>query len=513
MELSFSSSNGPTKTGNNFWNSEARAGFRLANPPAGDLPSRSKMLWMKVLVTGATGYIGGRLVPALLKAGRAVRVLARDARRLRDKPWFDQVEVRQGDLLDRASLRAALADMDAAYYLVHSMTATEDFARVDREAASNFVACAGDVKAVVYLGGLMPPAEASEHLSSRAEVGEILRAGLPTTEFRAGPIVGSGSASFEMVRYVCERFPLMLAPRGVYHQISPVAVDDVISYLVAALGRPAAGIVDIGCGNLTFAEMVKGYSQVRSLRRHLYEFPLVKPGLCASLVGWLTPVPRQLAAPLLEGISHPLPADTEKAQRLFPEIEPLPYQESVRRAFTDRPTTSWRGATGSFTTVDREDWGGLYLERRTLVCQASPEAVFRQFCRLGGDQGWVAWNTFWALRGWFDELIGGPGLRRGRRHPEELETGEALDVWRVVRLERPHLLRLQAEMILPGQAWLEFRAIAESPEQTRLVITATMEPKGVPGWLYWWSTFPFHRLGFLKLAHYLATAAERESLA
>lgn len=461
-----------------------------------------------ILVTGATGYIGGRLVPELLNEGHRVRVMVRDPRRVKDKPWVDQVEVVQGDILDRDSVSAALAGVEKAYYLIHSMSSTHDFAHTDRVAADNFVSCGQHLKLVVYLGGLMPEGEASEHLASRAEVGEILRTGLPTTEFRAGPIVGSGSASFEMVRYVCERFPLMLAPRGVHHDIAPVSVDDVIRYLVAALSVKPLAVVDIGCADLTFAEMVDGYAKVRKLRRHIYEFPLVKPSLCATLVGWLTPIPRQLAAPLLEGINHPLPAHTEKAREHFAEIVPLDYESAVRRAFDQKAVTSWRGAAGNFTTIDRDDWGGLYIETRSILVEAPPERVFQEFCRLGGKEGWVAWNTFWAIRGWMDEICGGPGLRRGRRETQKLETGEALDVWRVIRVEENRLLRLQAEMILPGEAWLEFQALEEGDEHTRLVITATMEPKGVLGWLYWWGTFPFHRLGFLKLAKVLRHRAQ-----
>lgn len=467
---------------------------------------------MNVLLTGATGYVGGRLLPRLLEAGHQVRVLVRDGRRVAGRSWADQVEVVEGDLLDPASLGPALHGVEAAYYLVHSMSSTADFAAADREAAHNFVASGRHLRKVVYLGGLMPDGPASPHLASRAEVGEILRNGLPVTEFRAGPIVGSGSASFELIRYVCERFPLMLAPRGVHHPITPVAVRDVLDYLVGALDHPAQGVLDIGCEDSTFARMVEDYARVRGLRRRLYEFPLVGPSLCASLVGWLTPIPRQLAAPLLEGVHHPLRADTARARRLFSNLRPLSYPEAVARALESRAVTSWRGAAGKFTTVDREDWEGLYKEQRTLLVEAPPEEVFAAFCRLGGERGWVAWNTFWALRGWADEWLGGPGLRRGRRDPDDLEQGEALDVWRVVRIERPHLLRLQAEMILPGRAWLEFQA---QPEQgrTRLVITATMEPRGASGWLYWWASFPFHRLGFLKLARVLAREAEERSAA
>ncbi len=461
---------------------------------------------MKVLVTGATGYIGGRLIPRLLEEGHQVRVLARDPERVAGRAWSSQVEIVAGDVLRGDTLPAALSGVDVAYYLVHSMGSAGDFEARDRQAASNFVAAGQRLKQVIYLGGLLPQ-DASQHLASRGEVGAILRAGLPTTEFRAGPIVGSGSASFEMVRYITERIPLLLAPRGVNHAIQPIGVGDMLSYLVRALDGRAQGVVDVGADRLSFGDMLRVYASIRGLHRTLVEFPLITPAFAANWVGWLTPIPHSLAAPLLAGLGHPVVADTSRAETLFGEIYPLSYHQAVERALerVDVPT-SWRSALRSDYRVERVDQEGLYREQHSLSVTAPPERLFAAFCRLGGSRGWAVWNWAWKLRGWIDQGIGGPGLRRGRRHPTELYAGEALDVWRVEAIEPGRRLRLRAEMKIPGRAWLEFQALPEGPS-SRLVLTATMEPRGMGGWLYWWSTYPFHRWGFQALARALASEA------
>lgn len=469
---------------------------------------------MRALVTGATGYIGGRLIPRLLARGHQVRVLVRDPARIQGRPWTSRVEVCLGDLLRPESLGPALEGVDAAYYLVHCMLAGENFDEMDRQAARNFVEAGRRQRLglAIYLGGLLPKTErASEHLRSRAQVGEILRAGLPTTEFRAGPVVGSGSASFEMVRYLSERIPILFAPPGIRNPVQPIAVGDVLDYLVGALDRPAAGAVDIGAEPVSFRGMLDIYLEARRLRRRLYETALLRPSLCAKGVGLLTPIPTSLAAPLLEGIAHPVLADTVRARALYPEISPIGYREAVERALAkisqNNVETRWSGALGVLQSGKRTDWEGLYEEQCSLLVQASPQAVYGRFCTLGGERGWVAWTFFWRLRGAIDRLVGGPGLQRGRRHPTQLLPGEALDVWRVEVAQPPRLLRLRAEMKVPGEAWLQFEAIPEG-RATRLVITALMEPYGVPGWLYWWGSYPFHRFGFRRLAKELAREAE-----
>jgi uncharacterized protein YbjT (DUF2867 family) len=465
---------------------------------------------MQVLVTGATGYIGGRLVPRLLEQGHQVRVMVRDPARVQGRAWASRVEVVAGDILQPQSLAPALQGMDAAYYLIHSMLGEGEFASIDRQGAQNFVGHAGHLKHLVYLGGLLPQGETSKHLSSRAEVGDILRAGLPTTEFRAGPIVGSGSASFEMVRYLAERVPFFLAPRGVHNAVQPIGVSDTLTYLVRSLERGAQDVVEIGTDRSSFGGMLTGYANVRGLKRPIWETPLVPPAFCARMVGLLTPIPTSLAAPLLEGVKHAVIADTRRAEELFPEIRPLTYEQAIRRALErsaeGQVETSWRSAQSGKMESKRTDWEGLYQATCSHFVPAPPENVFRAFCSLGGDKGYVVWNWAWRLRGWIDQWIGGPGLRRGRRHPYELLQGEAMDVWRVELVEPPHRLFLSAEMKLPGRAWLSFEARPEN-SGTRLVITALMEPHGVPGWLYWWSTYPYHRFGFQALARALADEA------
>ncbi|MDW8052669.1 MAG: SDR family oxidoreductase [Armatimonadota bacterium] len=468
----------------------------------------------RVLLTGATGYVGGRLAPRLIERGYAVRVLARDPERLAARPWRSQVEVCAGDAGDAESLRRALQGVEIAYYLVHSMQSGRDFAARDRHNAHTFAqqARAAGLKHLIYLGGLLPhEGKPSLHLSSRAEVGEILRSAVPCTEFRAGPIIGSGSASFEMVRYLTERLPIMITPRWIDNEVSTIGIRDVLSYLIEAAEREPMGIVEIGAPPLTFRAMMEIYAQERGLKRWIFKTPVLAPRLAALWVGLVTPIPNRLAVPLIEGIVHSLIADTRRAQQLFPHTQPMEYREAVRLALTriaeHAVETHWSGALGAARTYSLEDWEGLICEERTVLVNATPQTVFRTFCSLGGDTGWLVWNWAWQVRGFIDKLMGGPGLRRGRRHPYELLPGEAVDFWRVERVVENRLLRLRAEMKTPGKAWLEFEAIPEG-EQTRLVQRALFEPRGLAGALYWYLLYPVHRVIFSDLARALAQRAE-----
>lgn len=454
---------------------------------------------MRILVTGATGYIGGRLVRRLLEAGHTVRVLVRDARRIAGRPWAKSVEVAVGDLLEPLSLPMAFQDVEAAYYLVHSMTAGAHFEERDRQAARNFAQAAQSLQHVVYLGGLLPPCDrVSGHLRSRAEVGEILRQNDNVTEFRAGPIVGSGSASFEMVRYFTERFPFVVAPFWISdNQVQPIAVRDILDYLVEALERGPSGIVEVGSPDRpTFREMLEEYAAVRGLRRHFLLVPPVVPAhIVARWVALITPIPASLAIPLIEGIMHPVLADTRRAQELFPRIRPRPFREAVERALErigeNEVETRWSGALGRSRTVELADREGLMREVRSITVPTSVERVFDSFTSLGGERGWLVWEWAWEIRGLIDAALGGPGLRRGRRHPTELLPGEALDFWRVEQVEPPHLLRLRAEMKVPGRAWLQWEALPEDGG-TRLVQTAIFDPRGLVGALYWYGLYPIH---------------------
>jgi uncharacterized protein YbjT (DUF2867 family) len=427
------------------------------------------------------------------------------------------VEVVEGDLLRAETLVGAFDGVEIAYYLVHSMGGKGSFVERDRTAAGNFVKAAGGVSQVVYLGGILPKSKGgralSDHLASRAEVGRILREGLPTTEFRAGPIIGSGSASFEMVRYLTERLPVMVAPRWILNDVQAIGIGDILSYLVQAAGRDdVEGVIEVGADPLTFKQMMEVYAEVRGFPRIIIPLPVLAPGLAALWVGLVTPIPNSLAVPLVEGVVHPVVGDTSRAQALFPGIRPISYRQAVtlalQRTEADDILTRWSGAAGespAFRLTDRE---GMISEVRTRHVNASPQAVFRSFSSLGGRRGWRAWNWAWSVRGFIDRMLGGPGMRRGRRHPIDLLPGESVDCWRVEEVHRPSLLRLRAEMKVPGRAWLQFEAIPEG-SRTRLVQTAYFTPTGFFGWLYWYGIYVVHALIFSRLVSAIARDAEQ----
>ena len=468
---------------------------------------------MRVLVTGATGYIGGRLVPQLVECGYAVTVLVRDPRRAARRPWSDQVEIRSGDLLQRGSLNGAFDGIDTAYYLVHSMYSGADFAARDRAAATNVVSAAAGLPRLIYLGGLLPSdgGRPSAHLASRAETGRVLREALPTTEFRAGPIIGSGSASFEMVRYLTERLPMMVAPRWILNPVQPIGVADVLRYLVLAAACPPMGVVDIGADVLTFRDMMLQYAEARGLRRVIIPVPVLAPSLAARWVGAVTPLPNSIAVPLIEGVVNPVLADTTLARQRFPEIVPIPYREAVARALRQtadqRVATAWSDALNESPSYELSDREGLIRERRTVESTASAARVYDTVSSLGGDRGWLAWNWAWRFRGFLDRVIGGPGLRRGRRDATALLSGDTVDFWRVEVSEPPRLLRLRAEMKVPGRAWLQWE-IASTAGGSVLAQTAIFAPRGLAGALYWYLLYPIHKLIFSAMARAIAREAE-----
>lgn len=481
---------------------------RAAETPV-DRPAR-------VLVVGATGYVGGRLVPRLLEQGHEVHVLVRDPHRIEGRSWANLVKPVAGDLLDREGLADACRDMDAAYYLVHSMWGGADFARRDREAALNFARAAQGIGHVIYLGGLVPVSGAtSEHQLSRLEVGEILRKSLPTTELRAGPIIGSGSGSFEMIRYLSERVPLVIGPRAMLNTVQPIAIRDVLSYLLLALDHAPGGVIEIGgADHPSFEEMILQYAEVRRLHRIVLCLPLpFAPNLVASWVHLVTPVPRELAAPLLSGIRCPIIADPARATALFPQVSPMTYRRSVELALErieqGRVETRWSGALGGGPTYELLDWEGLIREVRSRFVDAPPERVFHVCSSLGGDRGWLVWSWAWHARGILDKLAGGPGLRRGRRDPHDLLPGEAVDFWRVEIVDRPHLLRLRAEMRVPGRAWLQWETRPENGG-TRLIQTALFGPRGLLGTLYWDALYFIHGRIFNALVDAIRAEAESD---
>jgi uncharacterized protein YbjT (DUF2867 family) len=471
---------------------------------------------LRVLVTGATGYLGGRLVPRLLERGHQVRVLVRDAERIRGRAWLDRVDVFTGNLLEPHTLPGLCDGIDASYYLVHSMSAGADFAQRDLRAAANYTCIASPaVRLTVYLGGLLPTGgRISPHLRSRAEVGALLRAALPTTEIRAGPIVGSGSASFEMVRYLTERHPLMIVPKCVANEVQPIALRDVLSYLLAVLECDPLGTLEVGGERLSFARMMMAYAEARGLTRRIVVLPLVTPRLIAAWAGLVTPIPHRIAGPLLQGMLGPVVADTRRAAACFPQIQPISYARAVELAIErmeeGRVETRWTGALGVGRTRELVDREGMLCEVRTHLVRASRERLHNVVAGLGGDRGWLAWNRVWWMRGLIDRLLGGPGLRRGRRHPQELLPGEAVDFWRVERIESPGLLRLRAEMKVPGRAWLQWEVLPDGGG-TRLVQTALFDPDGLAGFLYWYMLYPIHAAMFRRLACAVAHRAELDA--
>ncbi|MHC1769114.1 MAG: SDR family oxidoreductase [Verrucomicrobiia bacterium] len=476
-----------------------------------------------VLVTGATGYIGGRLVPRLLDAGCRVRCLARDPARLQGRPWLGQVEVAAGDCLRAETLPTAMQGVEVAFYLVHSMASGHDFEQRDVLAARNFASAAkqAGVKRIVYLGGLGNPDTAlSEHLRSRQETGAVLReAGVPVTEFRAPVIVGSGSLSFEIIRYLTERLPVMICPRWLYTRVQPIAIRNVLDYLVATLDTPESTgrIIEIGGADvLTYGNLLRGYAKARGLRRWLVPVPVLTPRLSSYWVHLVTPVPASIARPLIQGLRNDVVVRDQLAQQLFPEIKLLDYDTAVRLALTNLETgrveTAWSDALASsqgdaapFLLATQE---GIILERRQRLVTAPPAAVYRAFTRLGGETGWLCMNWAWWVRGSLDRLLGGVGLRRGRRDPQEVRVGDAVDFWRVEAVEPDRLLRLRAEMKVPGRAWLEFQVEPVDAHRSRLSQTAFFAPRGLAGLLYWHMLYPVHAVIFSGLARELARQAE-----
>jgi len=487
-----------------------------------------------VLVTGATGYVGGRLVPALLEQGYTVRVLVRDRKKVAQHSWSQSVEIFVGSVTDLDVTTKALTGVDTAFYLLHSINSSTKFDVVEHEMASAFgeAASAGGAKQIVYLGGIANDEKTSKHLKSRADTGaELARHGVPVLELRAGIIIGSGSASFEMLRHLTHRLPIMTTPKWVKNRTQPIAIRDVLYYLVetVSLAAPLTHIYDIGGPDVvSYEKMMQTFAAIAGLRKRvIVKIPVLTPSLSSLWIGFVTPVPTTLARPLVESLISEVVVDTKKS---VSEIIPppptglMPVKKAIELALerakvnevetrwsdAQAPTAPWQKAQGD------PDWSGEseFKDIRVRVTTAPREVLWGCVERIGGDTGWYGSDWLWYLRGLLDRIFGGVGLRRGRRDPQKLRVGDSLDFWRVEECEEGSILRLYAEMILPGKAWLEFRIRDLSGDMAgKVEITqeATFQPRGLGGQLYWRAISPFHTLLFPTMLRNICKSAEREA--
>lgn len=471
-----------------------------------------------ILLTGATGYIGGRLLQALEARGRHVRCLARQPEFLRARVAANS-EIVAGDVLDSVSLDRAMSGVDTAFYLVHSMQRGSDFSEKDRQAAQTFAAAArsAGVGRIIYVGGLGDDRlELSAHLRSRHEVGDVLRAtGVPVLEFRASIIIGSGSLSFELIRALVERLPAMVMPRWVNVIAQPIAINDILAYLVAGLDVPLNGnqIFEIGgTDRVSYGDIMREYARQRGLKRLMIPVPLLTPKLSSLWLGLVTPLYARVGRILVDSMRHETVVRDPAALEVFP-IRPMGIREAIAAALRneDHEFAQTRWSDSVSTANAKRDWGGVrfgnrIVDRRTVTVAASSAAAFAAIQRIGGSTGWYFGNALWQLRGWLDLLVGGVGMRRGRRDAKRLLTGDVVDCWRVESIEPQRHLRLAAEMKLPGRAWLEFE-VQTAKDGVTLCQTATFDPVGLSGLAYWYGLFPLHELVFRGMIRNLGRAA------
>ncbi len=467
-----------------------------------------------ILLTGASGYVGGRLLKALETQGRRLRCLARRPAELAARVAVG-TEVVAGDVLDAASLPPALAGVHTAYYLIHSMAASRDYARRDREGAEAFARAARDagVRRIIYLGGLGQGPDLSRHLSSRQEVGRVLReSGVPTVELRASIVIGSGSLSFELIRALVERLPVMVTPSWVDTPTQPIGIEDLVAYLLAALDLPAAESAEYQIGGpdrVSYGDLMREYGRQRGLRRPMLPVPLLTPWLSSLWLGLVSPVYAGVGRELIEGVRNETVVRDDRALRDFP-VRPRGIVEVIARALRNEDlelaATRWSDALSSQRAP--RDWGGVKFGSRRVDSRAAwvtvePQVAFRPIARIGGANGWYYGDRLWRLRGLLDLAVGGPGLRRGRRHPEHVSPGDALDFWRVEAVEPGRLLRLAADMRLPGRAWLQFEVSAENGG-SMIRQTALFDPVGLRGLLYWYGLWPVHQFVFAGMLRRIA---------
>ena len=478
-----------------------------------------------ILLTGASGYVGGRLLDRLVHAGHRVRCMARKPEYLAARIPAG-TELVAGDVLAPDSLAGAMRGCKVAYYLVHSMGSSGSFEEQDRLGARNFgeAAARAGVKSIIYLGGLGDEHEhLSAHLRSRHEVGRLLgAAGVPVIEFRASIVIGSGSLSFELVRALVERLPVMITPSWVRAKAQPIAIDDLLAYLVAALGLQTreSRIFEIGGADVvSYGDIMAEYARQRGLRRTMIAVPVLTPHLSSLWLGLVTPVYARVGRKLIASIQHRTSVTNDDARRAFP-IVPMGLREAVAAALQsdDRAIaqTRWSDAISAGGAI--ADWSGVHfrnrlVDTRVVTVEAPPSAAFAAVCRIGGKHGWYHADWLWTLRGWMDLVVGGIGSRRGRRDNDTLRVGDTVDWWRVEAVEPDRLVRLIAEMKLPGRAWLQFEIEDAGHGRSRIRQTAIFDPVGLAGLAYWYAIAPLHRFVFGGMLAALAAAATKERTA
>ena len=490
----------------------------------------------KILVTGATGYVGGRLIPILLEEGYSVRVFSRNPNRLRDYPWHDDIEIVSGDARNFEDVEKAVEGIDIVYFLLHSIVLGKKLEETEKQIAKNFAdTCkVAKVKRIIYLGGIANQQKEtlSSHLSSRVATGEILRdSGVPTIELRAAVIIGSGSASFEMLRYLTERLPVMVTPKWLSTRVQPIAIRDVLRYLSESVKvkEEVNGYFDItGPDILTYKEMMQRYAKIAGLKKRvIITLPLLTPKLSSHWINLVTPVPRSIARPLVNS----LVVEVVGGEHTVDDIIPIPKEGlltfdkaitlAVDRVKQEDIDTRWSSALNTNNEQDNlpsdplptdPKWSGgtLYVDERTHLCHCAPEKLWQVIEGIGGTNGWYSFPFAWQLRGLLDRLVGGVGMRRGRRNSNTLRVGETVDFWRVDEKVDQKLLHLVAEMKLPGKAALTLgiELLKDRPEICMFSLRASFRPKGLAGHAYWWLVRPFHGIVFGSMVKNIPKKAE-----
>jgi uncharacterized protein YbjT (DUF2867 family) len=484
----------------------------------------------KILVTGASGYVGGRLVRALVEDDRDVRILVRDPHKVMDQPWASKVHIFTGSAEKYEDLQGALAGVHTAYYLLHSINLGKHFDEIESAMAHNFAKAAHEagVQQIVYLGGIANDKKISKHLASRAKTGaQLASTSVAVMELRAGIIIGSGSASFEMLRHLTHRLPIMTTPKWVMNKTHPIAIRDVLYYLKSAadLKEPVDKVFDIGGPDiLTYADMMQKFAKLSGLKkRWIIKVPVLSPGLSSLWIGLVTPVPTALARPLVGSLISEVVADPAKSiDALIPKPKEglLSLEQAINLALTRITTheveTRWSDASVATAPWQKAqsdpEWAGeaVLKDHRELITDVPAEVIWKLIEGIGGDHGWYGADFLWWARGVMDRMFGGVGLRRGRRDPDFLRVGESLDFWRVEELERGKRLKLYAEMILPGKAWLEF-TVETINGKTHVVQEAIFYPRGLGGQIYWHAVAPFHTIVFPTMLRNIIKKAKTDA--